>query len=230
MILHKIKHRLLLLFEKWKLKNRVRIGNNCTIVQSSFEGHNTVFKNCCILKSMIGFGTYVGDGSFVASAKIGRFSSIAENLRIVIGNHPTKDFVTTYPSFYYNTSSQIGYTFHKGEPIFKGLEKFPKGEKKFHVIIGNDVWIGCNCLIMEGVKIGDGAIIGAGAVVTKDVPPYSVVVGVPAKVIKFRFSEEQIQALDSIKWWNWPIETIEERYLAFSSIDDFLLKYYKDEL
>lgn len=229
MIIHKIRHRLLLLYEKWKLRNRVRIGKDCSISQSLFEGHNTVFKNCVVLNSSIGLGTYIGDNSFIASSKIGRFCSIAENVRIVIGNHPTTDFVTTFPSFYYNTESQIGYTFHEGTPIFKGLNKFPIGEKKYHVIIGNDVWIGCNCLILEGVMIGDGAIIGAGAVVTKDVPPYSVVVGVPAKVIKYRFSEKQIRALEKTHWWDWPIETIKKRYLAFSNIDDFLLKYNKDE-
>ena len=224
-IFRKIRYRLSLVFERWKLTRKVRIGRNCIVRQSSFEGYNTVFNKCSVVNSFIGLGTYVGDCSYIASTKIGRFCSIAENVRIVIGNHPTSVFVTTYPSFYYNTESQIGYTFHKGNPLFMGLNKFPKGESDFHVIIGNDVWIGCNCLIIEGVKIGDGAIIGAGAVVTKDVPPYSIVAGVPAKVIKYRFSEEQISMLDRIKWWNWPVDKIAENYQDFADIDVFIKKY-----
>lgn len=228
MILNKIKNRLLLLFEKHRLKRKVRIGKGCTILQSTFEGYNTIFKNSSVYKSYIGMGTYVGDCSHIVSTKIGRFCSIAENVRVLIGNHPTSVFVTTYPSFYYNTDSQIGFTFHKGEPIFKGLNKYPPGESDYHVVIGNDVWIGCNCLIIEGVKIGDGAVIGAGAVVTKDVAPYSVVAGVPAKVIKYRFMEEQISFLLKIEWWNWPVNKIEDNYMSFSNINDFINKYKGD--
>lgn len=206
----------------------VIINKGCSISNSSFEGYNTVNCGSCIIKSKFGFGTYIGDDSHISNARVGKFCSIAENVRIVIGNHPTSVFVTTFPSFYYDTESQLGFTYHKGKPIYQGLRKFPQGEKEYQVVIGNDVWIGCNSLILGGVKIGNGAIIGAGAVVTKDVPPYSVVVGVPAKVIKYRFSEEQIEQLEMIKWWNWPIEYIERHYLDFSNIDDFIKKYKED--
>lgn len=225
MILQKIKYKLQLFCEKQRLRRIVKIGKKCTIFHSSFEGYNTVFRNCYIYNSFIGWGTYVGDGSHIASTRIGRFCSIAENVRVIIGNHPTSVFVTTYPSFYYNTDTEIGFSFHKGMPLFEGLNKYPKGENDYHVVIGNDVWIGCNCLIIEGVKIGDGAIIGAGAVVTKDVPPYSIVAGVPAKVIKYRFTEEQISSLEKIKWWDWHIEKIIVNYRDFSNIDNFIRKY-----
>ena len=229
MILDRIKNKISQLLTIIKLKDKVFIHNDCSIFQSSFEGYNTVFSKCRVHKSSIGLGTYIGDGSHILSAKIGRFCSIAENVRIIVGNHPISTFVTTYPSFYYNTESQIGFSFHKGAPLYNGINKYPNGERDYRVVIGNDVWIGYDCLIMEGVKIGDGAVIAAGAVVTKDIAPYSVVGGVPAKIIKHRFTEEQIRALETIKWWNWPFETIAENYLSFSNIEEFILKYYKDE-
>lgn len=90
--------------------------------------------------------------------------------------------------------------------IKEALEKFTKDNSK--TVIGNDVWIGANVTILSGVTINNGAVIGAGAVVTKDVPSYAIVVGVPAKVMRYRYSEEQIEILNKIKWWDWPDEKI----------------------
>ena len=91
--------------------------------------------------------------------------------------------------------------------------------------IGNDVWTGRNVTIMSGVHIGNGAIIGSGAVVTKDVPDYAIVAGVPAKIIKYRFPEEQIRQLIAIAWWNWDDKTIAERFDDFLDMDAFIQKY-----
>lgn len=102
-------------------------------------------------------------------------------------------------------------------------------ENKKEVIIGNDVWIGQSVLIKPGVVIGDGAIIGAGAVVTKNVAPYAIVVGVPAQIIKYRFSDEQIKKLLNIKWWDKDKEWIEEKAYLFSDVDAFLLEMEKNE-
>ncbi len=143
-------------------------------------------------------------------------------MRIAIGNHPTSVFVTTFPSFYYNTESQKGFTFHKDKPIYEGLNKYPDEDKKYQVVIGNDVWIGCNSIILGGIKIGDGAIVGAGAVVTRDVAPYSIVAGVPAKVIKYRFTDEQIEFLDSLKWWDKPPVEIEKIYHSFIDVEKYI--------
>lgn len=227
MIIKKIKRKIIHLYESRELRKYVQVYDNCTINQSTFEGKNTVNSNSSVLNSSIGLCTYIGDGSYISHTKIGRFCSIAENVRIAIGNHPTSVFVSTFPSFYYNTESQIGFTFHEGNAIFDGIKRFPEGENDFQVVIGHDVWIGCNSLIRGGVKIGNGSVIGAGAVVTRDVPPYSIVAGVPAKVIKYRFTREQIDFLEKIQWWNWPMEKIQKDYMFFSNIEDFI-KQFKD--
>lgn len=107
----------------------------------------------------------------------------------------------------------------KQEKIFR---EYIASRKTF---IGNDVWTGRNVSIMAGVRIGDGAVIGTGAVVTHDIPPYAIAVGVPAKVIKYRFTPEQIEALEQIQWWNWDDDIIAERYDDFLDIDEFIRKY-----
>jgi len=96
------------------------------------------------------------------------------------------------------------------------------------IVIGNDVWVGRGAFILDGVNIGDGAIVGAMSVVAKDVPPYAVVVGNPARVVHYRYSEDQIKKLLEIKWWLWNDAVIEERIKDFTNIDVFLEKYYKE--
>ena len=99
--------------------------------------------------------------------------------------------------------------------VIKMMNSFLNNVKVKSAHIGHDTWIGHGAIIQPGVTVGDGAIVGSGAIVTKDVPPYAIVVGVPAKVIKYRFSEETIAALQRISWWDWSYETIKER------MDDF---------
>ncbi len=95
-------------------------------------------------------------------------------------------------------------------------------------IIGNDVWLGQNVILTNGVRIGNGVRAAAGAVITKDVPDYAIVGGIPAKIIKYRFNPEQIEKLNKIAWWNWPIEKIRDCYDDFVDIDIFLEKHYKE--
>jgi virginiamycin A acetyltransferase len=104
------------------------------------------------------------------------------------------------------------------------------GKNNF-VIIGNDVWVGINAIILAGVKIGDGAVIGAGAVVTRDVPAYAIVAGVPAKILRYRYTKEQRAELLKIAWWNWSDEKIKNYADYFyGDIDDFIQKFsIKDE-
>ena len=113
-------------------------------------------------------------------------------------------------------------------PLIKAEYRFDEklyNESGFSAEIGNDVWIGTNVIIIGKVKIGDGSIIGAGSIVTKDVEPYSVVAGNPAKKIKDRYDTNVIAELLKIKWWNWPLATIEDRKKDFTNIEVFLKKY-----
>lgn len=140
--------------------------------------------------------------------EIGAFCSINYTASIGSMNHPT-DLVSTHPFLYLQNRGFIA----------KDITKYQLNKK---VTIGNDVWIGAHAVILPGVKIGNGAIIGAGAVVTKDVPPYAIVGGVPAKVIRYRFSKEIINAMEEIQWWNWDDEKIKANLELFFNPEEFV--------
>jgi acetyltransferase-like isoleucine patch superfamily enzyme len=144
--------------------------------------------------------------------KIGRFCAIADGVIILLGGEHRIDWVTTYP-------------FSKLFPKAKGFTGHPRS--RGDVIIGNDVWIGTDALILSGVEIGNGAVIAARSVVKEDVLPYSIVAGNPAKHIKFRFSESTRDDLQKIAWWDWPLSKIEEAWplLLSSDIEAFITKY-----
>jgi acetyltransferase-like isoleucine patch superfamily enzyme len=137
----------------------------------------------------IGKNTYVSEGRISPFVSIGRYCSIARNINIGGTEHPAN----------WLTSSPIAYD-RDFYPTFKNSKKFKCDDIRV-TTIGNDVWIGAAVVIKQGVHIGDGAVVGAGAVVTKDVPPYAVVVGVPAKIIRYRFAQDVINKLLEIRWW-----------------------------
>lgn len=160
---------------------------------------------------------------------IGSFCSFAPRIAVV-PNHAMR-YITTHPMIYAGNSDGTNnkYEDYKGsEWYFEGIT--PQGtvdQKK--TIIGNDVWLGENVIITNGARIGNGVIAGAGSVITRDVPDYAVVAGVPAHIIRYRFTPEQINSLNRIKWWDWTDEEIRERYDDFyMSIDDFIAKYDND--
>ena len=164
-----------------------------------FEGYNRLEKKSDIHKSYMGLCSYIGTECVFRSIKIGRYTSIGPRVLNVIGEHPTNTFVSTHPAFF-SILKQVGISYTDKQKYVEF--RFVDEEKKYCALIGNDVWIGSNVTILDGISIGDGAIIAAGAVVTKDVPPYAIVGGVPAKVIKYRFKQDDIDFLLRLKWWN----------------------------
>jgi acetyltransferase-like isoleucine patch superfamily enzyme len=167
-----------------------------------------------IKSSRIGRRTYFNSNIYAQNCAIGNYCSIGSDVTIGISPHPTY-FVSTHPTFYAN---------NKGFETFADRMYFDEEVKTTN--IGNDVWIGSKCTIMPGVKIGDGAIIGYGALVTKDVPAYSIVGGVPARLIKFRFKKEIIDELNKIKWWEKSDEIIQSNYKLFIDPISFI-EYFK---
>jgi acetyltransferase-like isoleucine patch superfamily enzyme len=166
------------------------------------------FGNC-----FVGKFTYFSGDSNISRSKIGRYCSIAKGVKIGLIPHPTSKFVSVSPLFYTT-----------GGQNYADKKYF---EESLTTEIGNDVWVCENALIKAGVKIGDGAIIGAGAVVTKNVEPYAIVVGVPAQIKRYRFTEDQIKFLVAFKWWDKPDEWVKENWKDFHDIEKFIEKYGK---
>ncbi len=159
--------------------------------QSALLGTNSViFKNCFLQNSIIGSYTYVQTNSTLINVQVGKFCSIASNVHIGLLDHPLNR-VSTSPVFYDNSQPL---------PFFFTSTK-TYNSTNVNTFIQDDVWIGQGSLVLAGVNIGVGAVVGAGAVVTKNVDPYSVVVGVPAKHIKFRFEPEVRERLLKSEWW-----------------------------
>lgn len=144
---------------------------------------------------------------------IGKFCSLAKGVRIVLGGEHHSEWISTYPLD----------IFVLGQDAAVARQPSTKGD----VVIGNDVWIGVNSVILSGVTIGDGAIIGAASLVTRDIPPYTIAAGHPAKPLRKRFEEPVIQALLTIRWWDWPLEKIKEAQplLMSDNLDAFFKRY-----
>ena len=185
---------------------------------SSFEGNNYIGKYSLIWGN-VGKYSYFGDHVKLVGT-IGRFTSISSWVQIISGRHPIKaPYVATSPLFYAK-NTPFGHSFVQ-EQLFEEFA-YADTNNKIQVIIGNDCWIGYRASIVGGVKIGDGAVVLANATVTKDVPPYAIVGGVPAKVLGFRYDAETIETLLAMKWWNKEESWIKNNALAFSDIDAFM--------
>ena len=186
---------------------------------SIFEGANKIGYNT-EFKGYMGYGSYIGEESR-CYGKIGRFTSIGGRFCTVVGRHPYMyPFVTTCPMFF-SIRKQNGYTF-----VNRNLyDEILYQEEPYSVVIGSDCWIGYDVKVVQGVKIGDGAMVLTGAVVTKDVPPYAIVGGVPAKVMKYRFDEETINFLLECKWWNNEIDWYKKNWSYLTNMNE-LKEYY----
>ncbi len=166
--------------------------------------------------------TIIGKNSYGPLAKqnskvksVGSFCSFAPGTDVV-WNHPLN--LVTNSNFIYSKAVAKEITAQK--------YKFEDFNKKFE--IGNDVWLGKNVILTNGVKIGNGVRAAAGAIITKDVPDYAIVAGVPAKIIGYRFKEDQIEKLNKIEWWNWSDQKINECYEDFLDIEIFINKHYRE--
>ena len=187
-----------------KYRNRDKCffnGSGSVIRNTELEGKNMVGSQVKLNNCEIGYASYINHHSVLNGSKIGRYCSIADNVRSGFGHHPL-DSISTHPSFFYDTRTHLGWSWFESDtaPVYDPHRR-PNGEDKFITVIGHDVWIGSHAMIMDGVTIGTGAVVGAGSVVTKDVPPYAIVAGVPAKLIRYRYSAEIIKILLASKWW-----------------------------
>ena len=149
----------------------------------------------------LGDYSYFAMNAHAANVKIGKFCSIGPNFCCGLGIHPTNG-ISTSPYFY------------------RG-----KVEEHKQVTIGNDVFIGAMVTVLDGVTIGGGAVSGAGAVVTKDIPPYAIAVGCPIEIKRYRLAEKQIAAMERIQWWNWEEEKLKDVREMFNDIDGFIEKF-----
>jgi acetyltransferase-like isoleucine patch superfamily enzyme len=192
----------------------VVIGDRTIIADSVLGSNNRIGSDCYLHNVKYGDYTYNSIRTTLINCSIGKFCSIAQNVSVGLGKHPINSFVSMHPAFY-SVHKQCGKTFVKDQ-FFTEMG---------FVEIGNDVWLGANSIILDDVKIGNGAVVAANSVVTHDVPAYAVVGGNPAKIIKYRFTEEEISFLEEFKWWDKPEEWLIQNYKLMHDIK--LLKEYK---
>jgi acetyltransferase-like isoleucine patch superfamily enzyme len=194
-------------------KHRARhlsIGYLARCVDCDFGNYNNIYPGVVLTRVRIGDFSYVSHDSKISDADIGKFCCIGPEVLIGLGLHPSRDFVSIHPAFY----STLG----QSQIAFAERQYF---EERQRTVIGNDVWIGARVIIPGGVRIGDGAIIGSGAVVSEDIPPFAVAGGVPARVIRSRFTPEQIEKISRSRWWDMEPSTLEKEYRAFHDFEGF---------
>lgn len=198
-----------------KLGVQPTIEEDVELVDTTLGAYTQIQAHSVLCDVQMGDFSYCAGYNQIYYAQIGKFCSIASFARINPGNHPTHTRVAQHHFTY--RSALFGFGADDAD--------FFAWRKAQAVQIGNDVWIGHNAVILPGVTIGNGAVIGAGAVVTKDVAPYAIVAGVPAKTLKMRFPDTLIEKLEAIKWWDWDYETIKARLADFRDLEMFVNKY-----
>lgn len=196
---------------EWSNRNKsLKIGYMCFVKDCIFGHMNTINDYVILDHVTLGDYTYIAPGTKIQNATLGKFCSVGPEIIIGLGMHPTDTFVSTHPMFY----SIRG----QAQLIVCDRSIF---DEFAPVTIGNDVWIGARVIILDGVCIADGAIVAAGSLVTKDVPPYAIVGGVPAKVIKYRFTSDEIDFFLAYKWWDHDIGWIQKHCANFCNINEF---------
>ena len=200
-----------------KISDNGSVGDDTNVERCVIENNVVINRRSYINDSVIGKYTYMGINTTMNYTHIGKFCSLARNVDIGGFDHDYHK-VTTMPQFRYKQTKDGG-----------GQLK-TRVEHRDYCEIGNDVWIAAGAQVLHKVKIGDGAVIGGGAVVTKDVPPYAIVVGVPARIIGYRASQNQIEELEKIKWWDWPEELLDNvmNELISRDINDETIEFMKN--
>ncbi len=181
------------------------IGDFSRVRQSVVGRHCSVDRQNLLLGVNLGERSYTGPWNMIFHAEIGRFCSISYGVTIGPPDHAL-DRISTHPFLY---DAKFGIMEEDGAIR---NEKFARPCK-----IGHDVWIGANATVLRGVEVGNGAVIGANSMVNKDVPPYAIVGGTPARIIRYRFSPEIIAELERIRWWEWPDDKLRRHKALFSS-------------
>ena len=186
------------------------IVRDCRFGRYTQVGEQSRMENC-----LLDDYAYLGNSCDLMSADIGKFANIAAMVRINPGFHPME-----YPTLHHFTYRPTMYGMADEDDA-----EFFQWRRRQRVVIGHDTWIGHGAVIMPGVHIGNGAVVGSNSVVTKDVPPYAIVGGVAAKVIRQRFPRAIAEALEATAWWDWDHDTLTERMADFQDLRGFLAKY-----
>jgi phosphonate metabolism protein (transferase hexapeptide repeat family) len=184
---------------KRTLSERPEIDPSAIIRESEFGRYTYVGADCFIADTVMEDYGYAMGGNQIAHATLGKFCNIASGVRINPSNHPW--FRATQHHFTYRSRS-YGFALEDDAEVFAW-------RRQDAVAIGPDVWLGHNAIVMPGVTIGAGVAVGSGSIVTKDIPPYAIAVGVPARVIRFRAEPSVIEAMQRLCWWDWSHAAIE---------------------
>lgn len=199
-----------------QLTKEVTIHESSHLSNVTFEDYNEIGIFNFIENSHFGSFSYTGQFCFIQNAQIGKFSNIAACVRIGPTDHPMQR-----PTLHHFTYRPSMYGFGEENEKYFFLHR----EKRI-TYVGHDTWIGHGAIIMPEVKLGHGSVVGSGAIVTKDLPSYAIAVGVPARIVGYRFEEKIVEKLLDIAWWDWDTDLFKDRYLDFRlPIEAFIEKY-----